>query len=108
VTVLLANETVVGTDRVQGFSSHTGNQYLTTVLLLQPGDRIALEYRHHTFSIDEEVARQSAGRRMDDTAPVIARFPFHLDTGVRFNAWIAPYLPVSTRPAAESSRPTAP
>lgn len=62
VTVLLANETVEGTDRVQGFSSHTGNQYLTTVLLLQPGDRIALEYRHHTFSARQGVRSMSPRR----------------------------------------------
>lgn len=87
VTVLLANETVEGTDRLRGFSSHTGNQYLIAVLLLQPGDRISLEYQHDTFS-----ARQEP-RRMEDATPVITRFPFHLNTNERFNAWIAPHLP---------------
>lgn len=91
VTVLLARETVVGTDRVQGFSSHSGNEYLTAVLLLQPGDRISLEYHHYTFSAREEFA---PGRRvLDAPEPVITGLPFHLDPGVRFNAWIAAHLP---------------
>lgn len=98
VTVLLANETVVGTDQVQGFSSHGGNQYLTTVLLLQPGDRISLEYGHHAFSARQEFAGRSGGRGLRETAPVITRFPFHLDTEERFNAWIAPHLPVTRSP----------
>ena len=92
VTVLLANETVEGTDRLRGFSSHTGNQYLTSVLLLQPGDRISLQYGHHAFSAREEPLRK------EDTVPVITRFPFHLDTNERFNAWIALHLPVTRSP----------
>jgi hypothetical protein len=103
VTVLLANETVVGTDQLQGFSSHTGNQYLTALLLLQPGDRISLEYRHHTFSARQEREQGSRAGRMEDVVPVITRLPFHLDTGERFNAWIAPHFPVSARPAAAAS-----
>ncbi|HEU4883852.1 MAG TPA: hypothetical protein VFT45_16450 [Longimicrobium sp.] len=93
VTVLLANETVEGTDQVQGFSSHSGNQYLTTVLLLQPGDRITLEYHHRSFTAREEFAGHARSDRMQDAAPLITRFPFHLDAEQRFNAWIAPHLP---------------
>lgn len=93
VTVLLANETVVGTDRVQGFSSHTGNQYLNTLLLLQPGDRIALEYRSHSISARQEREPGSGARETADAVPVITRFPFHLDTAERFNAWVASHLP---------------
>jgi hypothetical protein len=102
VTVLLANETVEGTDVVQGFSSHGGNQYLTTVLLLQPGDRISLEYHHYTFSAREEFA---PGRRArEGPEPVITRLPFHLDAGVRFNAWIAPHLPAARSPVISGPR----
>jgi hypothetical protein len=95
VTVLLANETVVGTDQLRGFSSHGGNQYLTGVMLLQPGDRISLQYQHHSFSARQESALHSGDRTMDAPAPGITRLPFHLDTNERFNAWIAPHLPVT-------------
>jgi hypothetical protein len=93
VTVLLENETVVGTDELQSFSSHGGNQYLTTVMLLQPGDRITLPFRSRTFTAHEEFAGHSRSGRTQDAAPVITRFPFHLDAGARFNAWILPHLP---------------
>lgn len=92
VTVLLSGETVVGTDRLQGFSSHGGNAYSTSVLLLQPGDRITLEYAHREFTPREE-REAAAGARQSQDPPVITRFPFYLDPGQRFNAWIAPHLP---------------
>lgn len=93
VTVLLANETVEGTDRVRGFSSHGGNQYLNTLLLLQPGDRITLEFSHRALSARQEREQGSGARETADVAPVITRFPFHLDAGERFNAWIVNHLP---------------
>lgn len=92
VTVLLASETVVGTDAVRGFSSHGGNQYLTTLMLLQPGDRISIDYRRLTFSARQEREAGFQAARMEDAAPVITRFPFYLPDE-RFNAWIAPHLP---------------
>jgi hypothetical protein len=48
VTVLLANESVTSVDSLHRFSSHTGSQYLTTHLLLQPGDRVSFEYSRAT------------------------------------------------------------
>lgn len=93
VTVLLSGETVVGTDEVQGFSSHGGSEYLTTVMLLQPGDRISVPYRTLTISARQEREHGSPAARMGDSAPVITRFPFHLDVGQRFNAWIIEHLP---------------
>lgn len=97
VTVLLENETVVGTNENDGFSSHTGNQYLTTALILQPGDRVTLPYGSRPLS-EPGYGRLVASMRMDAVplgapVPVIAGFPFHLDAEDRFNAWIADHLP---------------
>ena len=85
VTVLLANESVTSADSVHRFSSHTGNQYLTTHLLLQPGDRVSLEYGRATTRGRDPDARP--------LAPSIARFPFDPNLRERFNAWVADYLP---------------
>ncbi|HEX2078877.1 MAG TPA: hypothetical protein VHG08_14240 [Longimicrobium sp.] len=97
VTVLLANETVVGRDEKHGFSSHSGNQYLTTVLLLQPGDRITVTYGSRPLR-EAGYGRLAASARMEAVplgapVPVIARLPFHLGRDERFNAWIADHLP---------------
>ncbi len=92
VTVLLANETVVGTNARNGFSSHSGNQYITTPLLLQPGDRITLEYG------SRQIPRRNGAVPIEAPVPLITRGPFHLDTDERFNAWIAPHLPPSSAP----------
>ncbi|HEX2206910.1 MAG TPA: hypothetical protein VHG93_04455 [Longimicrobium sp.] len=102
VTVLLQNETVVGMNGNDGFSSHSGNQYLTTVLILQPGDRITLDYGSRALprpGRDRVVGFAAAWRRgaLGAPTPVIAGFPFHLDLDERFNAWIAPHLPAEPR-----------
>ncbi len=99
VTVLLANETVVGRDEKHGFSSHSGNQYLTTALLLQPGDHITLQYGSRPLPGPRYGRPPGASTISNDTAPatdpvpVIAGFPFHLGAEERFNAWIAEHLP---------------
>jgi hypothetical protein len=88
VTVLLENESVTQVSETSGFSSHTGSQYLTTPLLLQPGDRIELEYNRFTIR-----GRDDHPQFRPELPPRITRLPFRLDTSQRFNAWIAPYLP---------------
>jgi len=88
VTVMIENEQVHSVNEVSGFSSHTGSQYLTTPLLLQPGDRISLEYNRHTVR-----GRDDHPEFRPELPPLITRFPFRLDLANRFNAWIAPYLP---------------
>lgn len=99
VTVLLANETVVGRDEKHGFSSHSGNQYLTTALLLQPGDHVTLRYGSRPLPGPRYGRPPGASTISGDAAaapdpvPVIAGFPFHLDAEERFNAWIVDHLP---------------
>jgi len=90
VTVLLENEQVHSTNEVSGFSSHTGSQYLTTPLLLQPGDRVTLEFSRFTVRGRDH---HPGAPGEPQVTPRIARLPFHLDTSQRFNAWVAPYLP---------------
>lgn len=98
VTVLLSNEQVTGVDSLRRFSSHGGNQYLTTLLLLQPGDSIDLPF--HGYSTRPRYNRTVAGppvTELDHADPAIHRSPFRLDLGERFNAWLAPHLPRERR-----------
>lgn len=104
VTVLLANERITASHATRRFASHWGNQYLTTVLLLQPGDRITLEYTPpgggtdalEPFSASTGAADSLAG----SNAPVIARFPFQVDPADRFNAFIVDHLPATPDPGS--------
>lgn len=92
VTVLLVNEQVRHYHETRPFASTSGNQYLTDVLLLQPGDRISLQYGGFTWR--DTPSRPSPPRpRPLEAAPVIARLPFAVDRARRFNAWIADHLP---------------
>lgn len=91
VTVLLGGEQVTGVDSVNNFRSHTGNQYLTSHLLLQPGDRVTLEYGRVTFN-----GRDPRGD-IPRPAPAIARAPFALDPERGFDAWVIDHLPPAPR-----------
>jgi hypothetical protein len=91
VTVLLEHERIREYHRDAGFASHTGSSYSTDVLLLQPGDRMAVEFLTHTVRGRDFTPEEKAAFRR--TSPQIAVRPFRLDPRRRFNAWIAEHLP---------------
>jgi hypothetical protein len=91
VTVLLENERIREYHQEAGFASHTGSQYSTDVLLLQPGDRVTLPvFRRTIRGSDFSVEEKEAFRR---SPPEIAARPFRVDRERRFNAFIADHLP---------------
>ncbi len=92
VTVLLRNEQVRSYHATERFASHTGNQYLTDVLLLQPGDRISLPFLQRTVRGRDFTAEERGAFR--GAVPEITVQPFHVQVEERFNGWIAPHLPV--------------
>jgi hypothetical protein len=93
VTVLLEHERIRQYHQDAGFASHTGSQYSTDVLLLQPGDQITLPFFSRTIrGSDFSEAEKEAFRR---AAPEITVRPFRVDRERRFNAFIAEHLPVA-------------
>lgn len=94
VTVLLAGEQVTARHETQRFSSHWGNQYMTSVLLLQPGDRITLAYWPPSVAgtLPLSASTDAAGDATESIAPVITRIPFQVDPAYAFNAFIAEHL----------------
>lgn len=93
-TVLAQYETVVGTDAKRGFSSHTGNEYLTGIKILQTGDLISLPYLRYSSrrtAPEEEIGLEQMTK---DAVPVIGQFPFQADPQDRFNEWIIEHLKV--------------
>ena len=93
VTILSSSESVHGyTER---FSSNSGDNYRTTPLILQPGDRITLEYlsyshRGRTAGGENRGALEAS---VKDYPPVVTLLPFDYDPGQDFNEWLAGYLP---------------
>ena len=86
VTVLLTNERVRAYDETGRFASHRGNQYLTTVLVLQPGDRIKLPF--HTISIYGRAGSADEFAVTDRFVPAVSVFPLQIPARYAFNAWI--------------------
>lgn len=96
VTVLSSREDVHGyTGR---FSSRSGENYQTTPLVLQPGDRITLKYSGYSRrgrSLGEK--RESLDAAVKDHVPVITLLPFRVEPAQDFNEWVVEFLPPSRR-----------
>jgi hypothetical protein len=83
-----------------GFSSGTGNGYLTTPLIMQPGDRITLQF--HGYSVrgsrPEKKAEADPKVAVQRVAPVIRVSPFYVNPEEGFNQLIVDHLPVKNPP----------
>ena len=77
------------------FSSGTGNGYLTTPVIMQPGDRITLQF--HAYSVRGFKSEATAGAdpevAVKQVAPVIRMPPFYVNPEDGFNQLIVDYLP---------------
>lgn len=93
VTVLLEHERIRQYHQTAPFASHLGSSYSTNVLLLQPGDRMDVEFLTRTIhGSDFTDAEEEVFRR---TPPEIAVRPFRVDREWGFNAFIAGHLPAT-------------
>jgi hypothetical protein len=91
VTVLLEHERIRQYHQDAGFASHLGSSYSTDVLLLQPGDRMDVEFLSRTVRGRDFTAEEREAFRR--SLPEITARPFHVDRERRFNAFIAEHLP---------------
>jgi hypothetical protein len=94
VTVLLEHEQIRQYNQDAPFASHTGSAYSTDVLLLQPGDRMDVQFLSRTVrGSDFSEEEKEAFRR---TPPEITVRPFRVARERRFNAFIAEHLPAGS------------
>lgn len=100
VTLIAGREAVrgytMGHDGHEYVSSTSGNSYMTSLIVLQPGDRISVQYLSLRRSGDFERRTRSGLDNADPdekTKPVISVHPFALETRYDFGAWLADYLP---------------
>jgi hypothetical protein len=96
ITVLSSGEDVHGyTER---FSSRSGDNYRTTPLVLQPGERITLKYSGHSRRRPSAAEkRESPENLLKEHVPVITLLPFRVEPAQDFNEWIIEFLPPSRR-----------
>jgi|SRR5215213_1715761 len=93
VTILSSSEQVHGYS--ERFSSDGSDNYPTTLSILQPGDRITLQYHsysHRGFSEGGENEGQLEAS-VKDYPPVITMLPFDVDASRDFNEWVVGFLP---------------
>lgn len=91
-------------DNVRGYgerfsSSGGGTSYLTTPVILQPGELITLYYLGYSrrgLSAELE-RREEPGANLKDRLPVITLLPFSLDPARDFNEWVVEFLPPARR-----------
>jgi hypothetical protein len=97
---------IAGREQVRGFtmghdgreyvSSTSGNSYMTSLIVLQPGDRISVQYVSLRRSGNFERRTHSRLDNADPdekTEPVISVHPFALETRYDFGGWLVNYLP---------------
>lgn len=93
ITILSSGEHVHGYD--EHFSSDGGENYMTTPLILQPGDRLTLPYYSYSvrgFSEGGESEEQLEAS-VKDKPPAVTLLPFDYDPEEAFNEWLAGFLP---------------
>lgn len=89
VTWLAAQEAV--SEYTGGFSSHAGNSYHTSPVIMQPGERLTLRY--HGFTRRGFGAGRAPGVEESHFPPVITRLPFAVNPDDGFNEWLIKHLP---------------
>lgn len=98
LTILSSGDSVHGyTERFS--SSGSGNSYLMTPVILQPGERLTLRYggySHSGFSAGGE-NEEAIETSIKDHPPVIALQPFTIDPAQEFNEWLVEFLPPARR-----------
>jgi len=91
VTWLAAREEV--SDYVGRFSAHAGNSYLTTPVVMQPGERLTLRYGGFTRRGFRAETDREGSIEERHLPPSITRLPFRVDPDDSFNEWIVNHLP---------------
>jgi len=93
ITALIPKEETICYADKRAFSSHSGNNFLTNLLILQPGDVFSVEYFHETRRPDYMYKAEVIKRNDIKVVPVINKQPFLLSADWNFNEWIVDYLP---------------
>lgn len=96
ITALVYRENTINYGDNKRFSAHSGNQFLTKLLILQPGDVFSVEYSSY---VEKEGLEKEFGLSknrfeiMSNRKLLMYKLPFKVDKEWGFNDWIINYLP---------------
>ncbi len=93
ITILSSGENVRG--YTESFSSNSGNNYMTTPVILQVGERLTLQYltySHRGLSAGGE-KKEALEATVEQQTPAITLLPFSVDPERDFNEWLVEFLP---------------
>lgn len=90
ITGLVSSEETTHYGDKKRFSAHGGNNFPTTLLILQTGDVFALKYGG--FTTDYGFGSKSKKQEIPDIKPAIYKIPFAIDQDWSFNDWLPNYI----------------
>ena len=95
ITALTYYENTISYSDNKRFSAHAGDNFLTKLLILQPGDVFAIEYssfvERWNFDGTKEFREKPEDR--ENRSLVMRMLPFAVDRDCSYNAWLAEYPP---------------
>jgi hypothetical protein len=94
LTLLAPNENISSYDSPDSKEPRSGSSqtYQTSIIFLQPGDRVKLGYLGKGLRRDTEEYRRMK-ESFKEVEPVIQLLPFSVKDAERYNDWIISYLP---------------
>ncbi|MBX7169765.1 MAG: hypothetical protein K1X72_02335 [Pyrinomonadaceae bacterium] len=96
VTAIVHRQNTINYGDNKRFSGHSGNQFLTKVLILQPGDVFSINY---SSFVEGEVSEKEFGlpknrfETVSNRKLIMYKLPFAVDKEWSYNDWIINYLP---------------
>jgi hypothetical protein len=95
ITGLVYYENTISYSDHKRFSAHSGNNFMTNLLIIQPGDVFAIEYNRSVEDEGLEKKLPLTKKSNNPTAPklFIQKLPFAVNKDWSQNAWLIDYLP---------------
>lgn len=94
ITGLVFKENTINYSNEKKFSGHAGNNFLTKLLILQPGDIFAIEYARWTnrwnYNDDKSKIEEKNNKNLK---PLIQKLPFTVNKDWSYTEWLIDYLP---------------
>ena len=95
ITALVYHENTINYSDNKRFSSHAGHDFLTKLLILQPGDVFGVEYSRYVENEEkrEKILDLPKSENKIEPKLQIHKLPFTVNKDWSYNEWLIDYLP---------------